>query len=214
MAEEKADMPFRKLTRTISALALSACLLGCHGQRGASSDGFKQVLQHYYNRHPVCITLPVSLPATIDADGIEPLRPQLQALAHAGLIETGTEPGLRRHHKGNSSEARTIRYRVASGMAKFLHPGKDRFLGGSALCFARRKIVKVESFAAPTQMMGQTTAQVTYDYKLEALAPWVKDAAIEHAFPAIKSALARSSGTKTEAMDLTDQGWRLERALR
>ena len=195
------------------ALALSACLLGCHGQQEVWRDAFRQALQHYYGHHPVCIALPMSWPVTIDASRSAPLHLQLEALAQAGLIEIDTDPRSRRHGNSASTEAGTIRYHVASGMAKFLHPGKDRFLGGSELCFAHRAVVKVDSFTAPAQMMGQTTSQVTYDYTLEAMAPWIKDAAIERAFPAIRSALARSSGTATEAMDRTGQGWRLERSL-
>ncbi len=141
------------------------------------------------------------------------MRPQLEALAQAGLIEIYIAPRSRRHRKSGSTEEGAACYHVAVGIAKFLRPGKDRFLGGSALCFAHRAVVKVESFTALAQVMGQTTSQVTYDYKLEAMNPWVKDAAIESAFPAIKSVLARSSGTKTEALDLTDRGWRLERDL-
>ena len=207
-------MPVRKLTRTMPALALSACLLGCHGQQGVSRDAFRQTLQHYYDHHPVCIALPMSWPVTIDAGRSAPLHLQLEALAQVALIETESVSRSRRHRKSVSTEDGTIRYHVASGMAKFLHSGKDRFLGGSALCFAHRVVVKVDSFTAPAQVMGQTTSQVTYDYTLEVMAPWVKDAAIIRAFPAIRSALARSSGTATEAMDRTGQGWRLERSLR
>ena len=149
----------------------------------------------------------------IDAGGIEPMRPQLEALAQAGLIEIYIAPRSRRHRKSGSTEEGAACYHVAVGIAKFLRPGKDRFLGGSALCFAHRVVVKVDSFTAPAQVMGQTTSQVTYDYTLEVMAPWVKDAAIIRAFPAIRSALARSSGTATEAMDRTGQGWRLEQSL-
>ncbi len=45
-------MPFWKITQTISALAVSACLPGCHGQPKASRDEFRKVLQRYYDRHP------------------------------------------------------------------------------------------------------------------------------------------------------------------
>lgn len=206
-------MLVRKLARTMPALALSACLLGCHGQQGVSRDAFRQALQNCYDHHPVCIALPMSWPVTIDAGRSAPLHLQLEALAQAGLIETETVPRSRRHRKSASTKGGTIRYHVASGMAKFLHSGKDRFLGGSALCFAHRVVVKVNSFTAPAQVMGQTTSQVTYDYTLEATAPWVKDATIERAFPAIRSALARSSRITTEAMDRTGQGWRLEHSL-
>lgn len=202
--------PIRNVMRTIGTIALLVCLLGCHGQSRASQETFEQVLQHYYDLHPVCIALPVSFPVTVDASGIEPMHAQLQALARAGLIETVAGHGPRTKRNRDGAHAGTVHYRVAPGMAKFLHASRDRFLGGSALCFAHRKIIKIVSFTAPAPLMGLTTSRVTYDFALEGMAPWVNDAAIEKAFPAISSALTKPPATANEVLVLAGHGWRLE----
>lgn len=195
--------------RALVFVMLFALLAGCDDSRSASTANFQKALQSYYDNHPVCISLAVTLPTSIGTGGIEPIRPQLEALAKAAVLKKS-----KTSQSGAARPAASVRYSVAPGNRTFVHAGHDTFLGGTDLCFARRNITKVESFTKPAQVMGRKVSQVTYDFELRDVAPWTSAAAITAAFPKIKAALSQSPGTETEAMILTDKGWHLERDAR
>lgn len=195
--------------RAVFFMMLFALLAGCDDSQSASTANFQKALQSYYDSHPVCVSLAVTLPTSIGTGGIEPMRPQLEALAKAGVLKKSETS-----QSGAAQPPASVRYSVVPGNEKFVHAGHDSFLGGTDLCFTRRKIAKVEAFTKPAQVMGRKVSQVTYDFELVDVAPWAKTAAITTAFPGIKAALSESPAKETEAMVLTDKGWHLERDAR
>lgn len=189
---------------------MTLALAACGRPHAVSSADLRTALQDYYDRHPVCVSLAIALPADLDAHGIEPMRPQLQALAKVGLLTAVAASKL------NASEAEQaavhILYRIAPGAEKSVQKSHDSFMGGTDLCFAERMVTKVESFSPPEKVMDQTVSQVRYDFVLSNIAPWARNEAIAQAFPPIKAALSQRSGQETETMVLTRQGWQVERA--
>jgi len=137
---------------------------------------------------------------------MEPMRPQLEALAKAGLLSTTT---AQKAELGKL--AGYTSYSVSSTKTAAFRTGDEDFPGGTGLCFAKRKITKIESFTEPADLMGPKVSRVTYDYTLDDVAPWAKDAGIEAAFPEIKSILAQSNNQQTDGMVLTSTGWKQER---
>lgn len=196
--------------RRTALLVMSVMLLAaCDDSQSASTANFRKALQSYYDRHPVCVSLAFTLPADMSAGGNELMRPQLDALAKAGVLKKSET-----NQSGPALPRGSVRYSVAPGNEKFVHAGHDSFLGGTDLCFATKKITKVESFTKPAQVMGRKVSQITYDFELVDVAPWARNAAITKVFPGIKVALSQSPGKETEAMTLTDKGWHLERGAR
>lgn len=195
----------------ILALFASCMLVGCDDPKAATNANFQKALQAYYDAHPVCISLAITFPDEIGSGPFEPMRPQLQALAKAGLVTTTriqkSEPTL----SGPSQLTTYTKYSIVSSAQTSIHDSADKFLGGTDICFAHRKITKVVSFTEPADAMGVNVSQVTYDYTLVGIAPWTKNPAVQSAFPGIAAAIAKPDGEQTEALDLTNNGWRLER---
>ena len=67
------------------------------------------------------------------------------------------------------------RYALTASGEKAVRRGADTFLGGTDVCFAHRKVVKIDSFTQPGSEMGMTISRVTYDYGLKDLEPWASD---------------------------------------
>jgi len=197
------------LRKSILVVAvLTPMIAGCHDSRAASNENFEKALQSHYDAHPVCVMLPVTFPVELSPSPMESMRPQLDALAKAGLLSTTTaqkpEPGKLAGYTSYSVSP--------TGKAVFRTDDED-FPGGTGLCFAKRKITKVESFTDPADLTGQKVSRVTYDYTLVDVAPWATDVGIETAFPEIKVILAKPENQQTDGMILTSTGWKQERDI-
>jgi len=108
-----------------------------------------------------------------------------------------------------------IRYTpTAAGERTILPAGSRPGGGGRQLCFAKRAIQDVQSFTEPADAMGLKATRVTYSYGLKEIAVWTTDAAMQEAFPPIKNAIATPGGTATDAVVLTNDGWKHERDVR
>ncbi|MBU6296604.1 MAG: hypothetical protein KJS68_00050 [Alphaproteobacteria bacterium] len=200
--------------RVALSVLLSLMLAACGRSQSASPANIQAALQAYYDRHPACISLALTLPAEIDVDGFEPMRPQLQALTKIGLLVVAPVRPAEGQAPSATPVAQQIRYRIAPRAGKFVHKGRDSFMGGTDLCFANRKVTKVISIGTPAKVMGRTVSQVRYDVILANIVPWAYNSTILEAFPALKTALSQPSGSRTETMVLTHQGWQLERDAR
>jgi hypothetical protein len=160
------------------------------------------------------LSLSLTLPAELSPSPLETSRPQLEALAQVGIVSKTSFEKPEQTFSGPGKPVSYTRYSVAPAGDSVLRKGSDKFLGGSDLCFAKRKITKIESFTEPADLMGRRVSQVTYDYELIDVAPWANDPAIKKAFPAIGSALASQSAQQSEGMILTSSGWKQEGDVR
>jgi hypothetical protein len=107
-----------------------------------------------------------------------------------------------------------LRYAPNAAGEKVVRNGADSFLGGTDICFARRKVVKIESFAEPADAAGAKVSRVTYDYELKDVEPWATGSDIASAFPQIETSLAKPGNHATDVLVQTDNGWKHERDVR
>jgi len=99
-------------------------------------------------------------------------------------------------------------YELTDAGRAVVRPGRDRFLGGSQICFARTNVVAVESISPPPdQALSTRQARVTFHYRLTGIAPWTRRADVRAAMPGIGNMLASNSGTATDTLTLGDHGW-------
>jgi hypothetical protein len=178
-------------------LGLALLLAACDDKQAASDENFQKALQAYYDDHPDCLGLSFTLPIEVSAGTDDLTRHQVEALAKAGLLSA-------------SPEASSVRYAPSADGAKVFRPPADSFLGGTTVCYARRKIMKIATFTAPAEMLGVKASRVTYDYRLEDIVPWSQDEAVKAAFPQIANALG--GGTETDGVVLTPDGWKREKS--
>ncbi|MDR3439916.1 hypothetical protein [Telmatospirillum sp.] len=125
------------------------------------------------------------------------MKRQTDALTKAGLITTTDS-----------------RYVPTPKGEAVLHPGADKFLGGTDICFAKRAVVKIVGIAAPADTGGVRASRVTYDYTLKDVAPWAGDPAVAAVFPEIGRMLGTPNGQTTDVLVQTTNGWKHERDTR
>lgn len=187
---------------------LLAVLADCGGPQAPSPEDVRRALQVYFDAHPVCLPVAFKFPADARA-GDASVRAPLDALAAAGLARV--QKAQRQEIGAFSGSARSLdmlHYELTDGGRAVVRPGRDRFLGGSDLCFAKREVIAVEAIAPPPDLALSTRqARVTYRYRLAGVAPWTEKADVRAAIPGIARMLVSSSGTAADTLALGDHGW-------
>ena len=180
---------------------ISVCLIAlfvlsaCDDGQALTESQARRTLQDYYDAHPVCASMAIGFP--VEIANVAYLKGQMEALTKAGLIVvTGT------------------RYRVTTAGESVLHPGADKFLGGTDVCFAKRSIQKITVMTVPAEVAGVMIATVTYDYALKDVAPWANEPTMASAFPQIRTVLGKPEGHATDVLVQTTDGWWHEREVR
>lgn len=186
-------------------------LAGCDDPLDANKKIFHKVLQSYYDAHPVCVAISFKLPIEFRSDSDAGRKQQLEPLVRAGLISVETIQKNESAAPGQERAVDYLRYVPTGVGAKVIRKGANSFLGGTDICFAHRKVVKVESFTEPTEVMGLKVSHVTYDYDLKDVGQWAKGADIADVFPQIETMLAKSDNQATDVLVQTKQGWKHER---
>jgi len=150
----------------ICAAALSL-LTACDDPPKADDSIFEKTLQTYYDSHPVCVAIPLTFPVDLRSDGDTARKRQLEPLVAAGLIAGTTIQKNEPAASGQGQATDYLRYAPTAAGEKVVRKGADSFLGGTDICFARRKVVKIESFTEPADAAGVKASRVTYDYELK-----------------------------------------------
>lgn len=197
----------------ICAAALSL-LTACDDPPKADDSNFEKTLQGYYDSHPVCAAIPLTFPVDLRSDGDAARKQQLEPLVAAGLIAVTTIQKNESAASGQGQATDNLRYAPTAAGEKVLRKGADSFLGGTDICFARRKVVKIESFTEPADAAGVKVSRVTYDYELKDVEPWATGPDIAGAFPKIAALLAKPGNQATDVLVRTDNGWKHERDVR
>ena len=170
-------------------------LSACDDRQALTESQARRTLQDYYDAHPVCASMAIGFP--VETDNVSYLKGPMEALSKAGLIVvTGTH------------------YRVTTAGEGVLHPGADKFLGGTDLCFAKRSVQKITVMTVPAEVAGVMIATVTYDYALKDVAPWANEPTMASAFPQIRTVFGKPEGHATDVLVQTTDGWRHERVVR
>lgn len=200
--------PHRNLVISTAALLL---LAACDNPPKADKSSFEKTLQGYYDSHPVCAAIPLTFPVDLPSDGDAARKRQLEPLVAAGLIGITT---IQKNEPAASGQGRAtdyLRYAPTDAGEKVVRKGTNSFLGGTDICFARRKVVKIESFTEPADAAGVKVSRVTYDYELKDVEPWATGPDIAGAFPQIGLLLAKPGSQATDVLVQTDSGWKHER---
>lgn len=194
----------------VYAAALS--VLAACGRPSANADKgtFQTALQAYYDTHPICVTIPLTFPVDLSRNGDAATKQQLNPLVAAGLISVAmiqkNEPTI----SGKGKPADYVRYAPTADGEKVIRKAANDFLGGTDICFARRRVVNVESFTEPAESAGIKLTRVTYAYELKDIERWATRADIALAFPQIGALLAKPTNEATDGLVLTNVGWKHE----
>lgn len=196
----------------VCVVALSF-LAACDDPLNADKGTFEKALQSHYDAHPICAAIPLTFPVEFRSDGDAARKRQLEPLVATGLISVATiqknEPAL-----GQARAVDYLRYAPTAAGEKVVRKGANSFLGGTDICFARRKVVKIESFTEPAEAAGVKVSRVIYDYEMKDVELWAKGPDIAAAFPQIGTVLAKPSGRATDVLVQTNEGWKHERDIR
>ena len=203
--------PRSKLFIYAAALFL---LTACDDSPKADDGNFEKALQGYYDSHPVCAAIPLTLPVDLRSDGDAARKRQLEPLVSAGLIAVTTIQKNESAASGQRQAADYLRYAPTAVGEKVVRKGADSFLGGTDICFARRKLVKIESFTEPADAAGVKVSRVTYSYELKDVEPWATGSDIAGSFPQIATLLAKPGNQATDVLVQTDIGWKHKRDVR
>jgi hypothetical protein len=165
-------------------------------------------LQAYFDDHPICLPVAFTLPADVRAED-KVFRAPLDALVMAGLAHVRMTQHQESDLFGGTSHTVDMRHYELTGAGRTaVRPGRDHFLGGSQICFARTQIVAVDTIIPPPdRALTAGQARVTFHYRLVGAAPWTQQAGIRTTMPGIADMLASNSGTATDTLTLSNHGW-------
>lgn len=194
----------------VCVVALSF-LAACDDPLNADKGTFEKALQSHYDAHPICAAIPLTFPVELRSDGDAARKRQLEPLVAAGLISVATIQKNEPAASGQGRAAGYLRYAPTAAGEKAVRKGANSFLGGTDICFARRKVVKIESFTEPAEAAGVKVSRVTYDYELKDVEPWATGPDIAAAFPQIATLLAKPGNQATDVLVQTNDGWKHER---
>ena len=203
--------PHRNLVICVAALSL---LAACDNPPKADNSSFEKTLQGYYDTHPICAAIPLTFPVDLRSDGDAARKRQLEPLVAAGLIAVTTIQKNEPAASGQGQATDYLRYAPTAAGEKVVRKGADSFLGGTDICFARRKVVKIVSFTEPADAAGLRVSRVTYDYELKDVEPRATGPDIAGAFPQIATLLAKHGNQATDVLVQTDNGWKHELDVR
>ena len=173
-------------SRSAAAVLAIAFLAGCHSASDPSPANFTKGLVKYLADHPDCLyKQPLRFPYET-SDKAETR--QLDTLVDAKLLSRGTEPAIH-----------VTRYTISDYGQK----AAPRF------CYGFRKVTGIESYTPPAKSTdGFNESKVTYQYTLEDVPVWAKDAAVQQAYPDMARAVS-SPTPATITMAQTGVGWQV-----
>ena len=145
---------------------------GCYDRQLPSRERLLHDLQSYYSAHPTCSILAMSFPAEIQSLSTDPYNELLAALVSHGLVRR--VPSQRQDQL-----IKSVRFEITPQGEKYIHARKDRNTGGTALCYAARQIVSVESLETENRN-GAALVTANYTYKDTLLGAWASDPEIWH----------------------------------
>lgn len=190
---------------TLTALALT--LTACGGRTAANSKNFSAAISEYLkDEGELCLSIdrwPVDAGSEL---GNARLFQQMEALEAAGLV-VGEQVGW-----GGITSAVTKRYTPADAAEPFMRDKEVDDLFGrlrvKRLCWGEKTLDKVVKWEDPIKVDDYQEVSVVYTYKVDNVADWAKDPAVQAAFPEIRNTIA-GAGTKEVEHGLTlgSEGW-------
>lgn len=193
-------------------------LAGCGSKEDASEANFRAAISSFLaETGDLCLGFnirqwPIDVaPGSLLASG------QLEALEAGGLVSsepatvdeknifgkpTGFRTAVKRYQL--SDKGKTF-YRELSRPGLFANAGEIK---GGDFCYGREALDKVVKWEGPAKPGSDQQVRVTYAYKINDLADWVKAPSIASAFPRAAQILAGAGKQNlTLSLKLTSAGW-------
>ncbi len=192
-------------------LALLVCAAGCDSKK-ASTGNFKAALQKHFDKYPAC-DRDMSFPEqfTLGRDG----KPD-DTMGHGRRDKVLKDAGLLTVKEGTvvqpgnlfmpRTQEHVLTYDIAPGH-------KDEWTTDETnpkhphLCYAKIKIVSVDNYSEPGDMLGHTISEVDFTYELTHLADWAKAKDVQEAMPEIKTKVDAGAQKSKTMLILTHNGW-------
>lgn len=193
-------------------------LAGCSDPKKASDENFQKAAQAYLDtQYPKCFLVAAFPVKTLDFD-VSGQNRVLHALAGVGIVKE-TELSRKDIPKTMFSPARTdinYSYDLTDEGHKYYKDDARQLSSGNKLggiCVGKAKVVKIDQFSEPGEMMGQKISRVTYSYQINDLPTWAHDQNVLTASNELNAAVASEKAPikETRAMILTNNGWVHER---
>lgn len=206
--------------RKIVPLALLSALAGCSGNEQPNKATFQAAAQAYLDtQYPHCFVISAFPTQTMDFD-VHGTNKALHALAQVGVVSekeiSRTEVPARLWQPARTDIY--YAYDLTEEGRKYYKANVGRQRDGKAvggLCFGKAQVTDVERFSEPTRSNGKQTSQVTYAYKVIGLPQWAKQQSVRNGIADLDKAVASAERPlqATDAMVLTDAGWKHERLV-
>jgi hypothetical protein len=192
----------------ILAVLSATVLAACSRSEPLSESDAGVVLQAYYDQHPSCLSLAIHFPAQLVRTPGSIAGQQFDALVKAGLVAQSeaavTEVGIITRNTRTVMH-RTYKLTVLGEGA--IHPGPDKFLGGSQLCFAKRQVAAVISIQRLESGDGVAKVAVAYTYTNVPIAAWAQDPVVRVAYPGIDRVLDEKNRAGRDVVQQSEAGW-------
>jgi len=195
-------------------VTLSAALSACDSKTSANDKNFGITVTQYFDKKGELCLDPVKWPVDVYETDLrqQKLYPdgvagQMAALAAAGLArgEDLELPGLFADGKPTGPKVKVRRYTMLDAAKPYLRPGPAQ---QPRICWGRKLLDKVVSWAEPAKVGGHEESSVIYTYKLSNVAAWARQPQLKEAFPAVGRTVDGEHRQKEKLrVRLTPQGW-------
>lgn len=194
------------------AVASCAILAGCGSNDDQMLSAVQESLAAYSESASfggrACLQLPLADTVQPDSAG-QPLPMFDDSRVTSALLRTLVSRGLLREETAGTRGAR--RFGLTPEGAKYLrHEAPVRNAAAWrwhwALCTGSMRVMKIESFTKPTELLGQTITSVNFRYAIDGAADWASDAQLQ----ALDAQFARHFQQPVGRIELvqTNKGWR------
>ncbi|MBP0625420.1 hypothetical protein [Cupriavidus consociatus] len=203
-------------------LFAATLVVACGNKHDASEENFAAAVNQYLDKHgDLCLTL-LQWPTDIPVEKIEVSKVMkrdspakyLDALVAAGLASESdiVVDQLRYDGKPNGHAYNVKRYVLSEIGRRYYREQSTSAVGGSPevgdLCFGKAALDKIVKWDTPMNLRGPQQEQVTYTYKIDNLAEWAMNPAVQKAYLGLQYTIANAGKQqKTHDLTLTNNGW-------
>jgi hypothetical protein len=197
----------------VSSLAFA--VTACGSEKDANKSNFSKAIQAYLDtQNGICAGLPAkSVPFTLAAHQMVSTETidRANALATAGLLSKQNTQVKAMF--GDKLEPAT-EYQITDTGKKYLVTQAAGTLSQqAAFCTGKDKMVEVDTYTEPGDMMGMKVSQANYHYKVEDAADWAKSEGLDAAYKNFAD-YAKGDIPAKAVLVLTGDGWMHERLFK
>jgi len=198
----------------VCCVTLSAALSACDSKISANDKNFGAAVKQYFDKKGDMCLDPVKWPVDVYETDLrqqkmypDGVAGQMAALEAAGLA-TGADtalPGTFVDGKPNGTTVKVRRYTMLDAAKPWLRAGPGQ---QQRICWGRKSLDKVVSWAGPAKAGGHEESSVTYTYQLSNVAAWANKPQVKEAFPSLGRTVDGERTRKDKMyVRLTPQGW-------